>query len=141
MVTQLQNRASSSTSFSKDLRDSIACIGKFSERTRSEAALREFVGVSRSECKLTLARYLFTPEEVVDRIVKEIQTTDGVKDLDVLQPQFMDAETAHALQRLPDFEAAILRLLCTGQRLTGSVRKRARESTPSSSIHSRQSSS
>jgi DUF971 family protein len=78
------------------------------------AVLREFVAVSRSECKLTLARYLFTPEEVVDRIVKEIQTTDGVKDLDVNQPQFMDAETAHALQRLPDFEAAILRLLCAG---------------------------
>ena len=81
-----------------------------------DAALREFVAVSRSECKLTLARYLFTPEEVVDRIVKEIQTTDGVKDVDVMQPQFMDAETAHALKRLPDFEAAIVRLLCEGQK-------------------------
>ena len=81
------------------------------------AALREFVAVSRSECKLTLARYLFTPEEVVDRIVKEIKTTDGVKDLDVAQPQFMDAETARALKHLPDFEAAILRLLCEGQKI------------------------
>jgi DUF971 family protein len=80
----------------------------------SAAALRDFVALSRSECKLTLARYLFTPEEVVDRIVKEIQATDGVKDLDVTQPPFMDAETAHALQQLPDFEAAILRLLCEG---------------------------
>lgn len=82
----------------------------------AEAVLREFVAVSRSECKLTLARYLFTPEEVVDRIVKEIKTTDGVKDVDVTQPQFIDAETTHALQRLPEFEAAILRLLCAGQK-------------------------
>jgi len=81
------------------------------------AALREFVAVSRSECKLTLARYLFTPEEVVARIVKEIKTTDGVTDLDVTQPPFMDAETAHALNHLPDFEAAILRLLCEGQKI------------------------
>src|SRR6185503_9634275 len=50
-------------------------------------------------------------------IVKEIKTTDGVKDVDVTQPPFMDAETTHALQRLPDFEAAILRLLCTGQKI------------------------
>ena len=83
----------------------------------SDAALREFVELSRSECKLTLARYLFTPEEIVDRIVKEIKTTDGVKDLDITQPQFIDAETAHALQRLPDFEATILRLLCEGQKI------------------------
>ena len=82
----------------------------------SDAALREFVAVARSECKLTLARYLFTPEEVVVRIVSELQTTDGVKDLDVTQPQFIDAEIAHALKHLPDFEAAILRLLCEGQK-------------------------
>jgi DUF971 family protein len=80
------------------------------------AALREFTAVSRNECKLTLARYLFTPEEVVDRIVKEIKTTDGVKDVDVKQPAFMDAETAHTLQGLPKYEAGILRLLCAGQK-------------------------
>ena len=35
----------------------------------------------------------------------------------MLQPQFIDAETAHALKQLPDFEAAILRLLCEGQKI------------------------
>jgi hypothetical protein len=80
-------------------------------------ALREFVDLSRSECKLTLARYLFTPAEVVDRIVREIRVTDGTKDLDVLQPRFLDAEIAHALRGLPDFEAAILRCLCEGPKI------------------------
>src|SRR5215213_1594765 len=104
--------------FIKEFQQRLARLDRVHRRIRgtntSAAALRELVAVSRSECKLTLARYLFTPEEVVDRIVKEIEATDGVKDLDVTQPPFMDAETAHALKRLPDFEAAILRLLCEG---------------------------
>jgi hypothetical protein len=83
-------------------------------RKTSPAALDEFVEVSRSECKLTLARYLFTPEEVVDRIVRQIRFTDGVKDLDVSQERFVTAEMEHALSRLPNFEAAILRMLCRG---------------------------
>ncbi|HJY27014.1 MAG TPA: hypothetical protein VJ306_03180 [Pyrinomonadaceae bacterium] len=78
------------------------------------AALDEFVAVSRSECKLTLARYLFTPEEVVDRIVRQIRHTDGVKDLDVNQELFIGAEMERALSRLPNFEAAIMRMLCRG---------------------------
>jgi DUF971 family protein len=106
--------------FIKELQQRLARLNRVHRKIQgtntAAAALREFVAVSRTECKLTLARYLFTPEEVVARIVKEIQTTDGVKDLDVTQPQFMDAETAHALKRLPDFEAAILRLLCEGQK-------------------------
>jgi len=83
-------------------------------RKTSPAALDEFVEVSRSECKLTLARYLFTPEEVVDRIVRQIRITDGVKDLDVNQELFTGAEMERALSRLPNFEAAILRMLCQG---------------------------
>jgi DUF971 family protein len=83
----------------------------------SAAALREFVDLSRSECKLTLARYLFTPEEVVDRIVREIRVTDGTRDLDVTQPRFVDAEIAHAISGLPDYEGAILRCLCEGSKI------------------------
>jgi hypothetical protein len=83
-------------------------------RKTSPVALEEFIEVSRSECKLTLARYLFTPEEVVDRIVRQLRITDGVKDLDVEQERFIGAELEYALSRLPNFEAAILRLLCRG---------------------------
>ena len=106
--------------FIKEFQHRLARLNRVHRKIRGtntpDAALRELVALSRNECKLTLARYLFTPEEVVARIAKEIETTDGVKDLDVTQPKFMDAETAHALKRLPDFEAAILRLLCEGQK-------------------------
>src|SRR5689334_1801846 len=85
---------------------------KIRRRRTTPAALSEFVEASRSECKLTLARYLFTPEEVVDRIVTKIRITDGVEDLDVNQARFIDAEIARAIAALPDYEAAILRRLC-----------------------------
>ena len=101
--------------FAKEFQQRLARLDRVHRKIHgTNPALREFVAVSRSECKLTLARYLFTPQEVVDRILKELQTTDGVKDIDVTQPQFMDAEKAHALKRLPDFEAAIVRLLSEG---------------------------
>jgi hypothetical protein len=86
-------------------------------RKTSAAALNEFFETSRSECKLTLARYLFTPEEVVDRIVRQLRITDGVKDLDVQQPRFIDAETERAINALPNYEAAILRRLCEGPKI------------------------
>lgn len=90
---------------------------KIRGRRTSRATLHEFVEVARSECKLTLARYLFTPAEVVDRVVQQIKVTDGVKDLDLSQPRFVDAEIAHAINRLPNFEAAILRCLCQGPKI------------------------
>ena len=86
-------------------------------RKTSPEALGEFVTVSRSECKLTLARYLFTPEEVVDRIVRQIRITDGVKDLDLNQSRYIDAEMTRAIAGLPDYEAAILRCLCEGPKI------------------------
>jgi len=90
---------------------------KIRGRKTSAAALNEFIEASRSECKLTLARYLFTPEEVVDRIVRQIRITDGVTDLDVNQPRYIDAELERASNALPNYEAAILRRLCAGPKI------------------------
>ena len=86
-------------------------------RKTSPAAWREFVELSQRNCKLTLARYLFTPEEVVARIVKEVRVTDGVDDLDVTQARFLDAEIERAISELPDYEAGILRCLCEGPKI------------------------
>lgn len=79
-------------------------------------ALRDFVEVARRDCKLTLARYLFTPEEVVAQILRHVQSTDAVRDIDVSQAKLVTAEAERALRLLPDFEAAILRGLCDGPR-------------------------
>ena len=107
--------------FAVEFQRKLARLNRVHDRIRgrrtSAAALREFVELSRNECKLTLARYLFTPEEVVDRIVKQIDITDGTPDLDLNQPRFIDAEITHALKGLPNYEAAILRCLCEGPKV------------------------
>jgi len=80
-------------------------------RTTSESALREFVNLSRDDCKLNLARYLFTPDEVVDEILRRLQVTEGVRDLDPEEPRYIANETNRALKLLPDYEARILQRL------------------------------
>ena len=77
-----------------------------------ESVLRDFIELSRSDCKLSLARYLFTPEEIVDEILKDLLVTDGARDLDVSQPAFVEIEMQRATTLLPEFEARILTRLC-----------------------------
>ena len=81
------------------------------------AAARELVATARRDCKLALARYLFTPEEVVDRVLKEIRVSDGVKDINLEEPRYVDDELAHALNALPEFEAGILKRLCESSQI------------------------
>ena len=81
-------------------------------RDTSKAAIHSFLNGSRCECRLSLARYLLTPEEVVSRIVGDLRVTPGIADHDPERPHFMDAEIAHGVNVLPDFEAKILRGLC-----------------------------
>lgn len=78
----------------------------------SPGALRDFIDLSKFDCKITLARYLFTAEEVVERIVGQLRTTRGVPDLDHREPAYLPEATARALDLLPRYEAEILRGLC-----------------------------
>jgi hypothetical protein len=82
-----------------------------------DAEVREFIQLARRECKLTLARYLFTPDEIVARVLKQVRLSEGVKDIDVERPRYVDAELSHALNRLPEFEAAILERLCRAAKI------------------------
>ena len=81
------------------------------------SAVREFIEHSRRDCKLTLARYLFTPDDVMREVVRYVALSDGVRDVDVSQPRFIDAEIKHNLAMLPDYEAGILQRLCTGSKI------------------------
>jgi len=83
----------------------------------SQAALADFVEASRQECRLTLARYTFTPDEVFDEILRQVLTTDGMEDFDSTQPLFVRAEAERGVSGLPDFEAAVLRRLCDSSRI------------------------
>lgn len=90
---------------------------KIKGNTTSVAALSDFIELSRQPCKLTLARYLFTPEEIVGEIHRELQVTAGLVDIDLSEPEFIKDEVAHATQLLPDFEAQILNRLCANSKI------------------------
>lgn len=72
-------------------------------------AVRDFIQLARRDCKLSLARYVFTPDEVVQRILSQLRISSGVQDLDTLAPAFVADELRHAIDLLPDYEARILK--------------------------------
>lgn len=91
--------------------------GRIKGRRSSETALRDFIELSRRDCKLSLARYLFRPEQVVAQILEQLEVTEGVKDVDSSQPAYVEREVRRAMSLLPDFEAAILKLLCDASKI------------------------
>jgi len=83
----------------------------------TDQAVRDFIGASRRECKLTLMRYLFTPDEVVERIRRQLKTSAGVGDTRAYGQPDVCAELDRCVERLPAFEAAIAQSLCYGSRI------------------------
>ncbi len=83
----------------------------------SNAAFCDFLELSRSDCKLSLARYLFTADEVVEKILSQLRDTDGARDLDPVEAVLISGEVNRTLERLPDFEAAILKRLYSSGRI------------------------
>ena len=77
----------------------------------TEEGLRDFIHLSRQECKLSLARYLFTPEEVVEQILKQVKVSQGEKEMTSSKYPHNEKEAATTLAFLPAYEATILRKL------------------------------
>lgn len=76
-------------------------------RTTAEA-WDDFIVVSRDPCKVPLARYLFAPREVVDRVVQQLQVSLGLPS-PLEDPG--DEEAQRYLSELPAYENEIVRLL------------------------------
>jgi hypothetical protein len=119
MVSSVLKEGFSTTSlcqFIPEFRRRLQRLGRIHNQIKgaatAESSVCEFVELSRRDCKLSLARYLFTPDEVVDEILKTVQLTYGVEDLDISPDQLMVAEIKRAFEVLPDFEARILKRLC-----------------------------
>lgn len=101
--------------FVNEFRTRLARLNRVHDQIRgsgtSDQALREFIGVSRQECKLTLARYLFSPEQIVREIMRQLRVSDGIRDLDTSEPGRVGSEMKRAMTLLPDLEAKVLKRL------------------------------
>ncbi len=73
-------------------------------------ALQDFIAISRGEsCKLSLARYLFHPDDVAERIRAQVRRSSGEStDFTYI---YADEESRRKLSHLPNFEAGLLRAL------------------------------
>src|SRR6185295_7033121 len=104
-----------SAGFARELRRRLARARRVLDGVRgprtSPAALRSFLAFARRECKLALARYLFTPEEVVERILAQVGVSRGILDPFPADRPHIDDEARLRLALLPSYEAAILNLL------------------------------
>src|SRR4029077_17454751 len=78
------------------------------------AAWRGFLAYARREPRLVLARYLFTPREVAERILGQLRSSRGVEHPFTSGREVVHAETARFLAALPAYEAAILDHLTAG---------------------------
>jgi hypothetical protein len=74
-------------------------------------ALQDFISLSRRDCRLSLARYVFSPDEVMERIFKQVKLSKGLIDLNPSQLAAVEAEDKHTLARMPHYEARILERL------------------------------
>lgn len=85
---------------------------KIQGRRTTSGALDEFICLSREPCKLSLARYLFPPAEVLERLLDDVKVSSGVRSSLGIEGQ---REAERYRSNLPDYESKILdRLTASG---------------------------
>jgi hypothetical protein len=81
-------------------------------RRTTDEAWRDFFHVARADCKLTLARHVFSPDEVVREVQRWTAVTPGVRDASHSRSKWYCGETTRMMGTLPAFEAAIADAIC-----------------------------
>jgi hypothetical protein len=75
---------------------------------RTDAAINDFLHLSTRECRLTLARWLWTAEEVIAQIEAAVRRSTGVRAIPHYTHPFVGPESHEALQSVPPLDRAIL---------------------------------
>jgi hypothetical protein len=74
-------------------------------------AIQDFIAIARWEsCKLCLARHLFDPDDVAERIRGQVRRSSG--ESAAFTYVYADDESRRTLSNIPIFEAGLLRALC-----------------------------
>jgi len=102
----------------ENLRGRMARLRRIHEAIRGRGttaeALGDFLATARRECRITVARYIYTPDEVVEEIERHVRRSRGMPaNVTYVHPD-TDKEIHHQLERLPEFERAILLRLMQG---------------------------
>jgi hypothetical protein len=84
-------------------------------RETSPQALRDFLATARQECKLTLARYFFRPDEVARRVLEQVRTSRGLAA--PFESTLLEEEAERCVGEWPAYEREILMGLLAGSRV------------------------
>jgi hypothetical protein len=84
-------------------------LARLKSRSVSRRDVRDFIAASRQECCLSLARYLFQPDAVAERIWGQVRRSAGESVSSV--PSCVAAEAQRQLARLPRLERGLVRSL------------------------------
>ena len=75
---------------------------------RSDAAVADFLHLATRKCRLTLARWLFKPEDVLARIEAAVRRSTGVRAIPQYLHPFVGSEAREALRALPPLDREIV---------------------------------
>ena len=75
---------------------------------RSQAAVADFLHLATRECRLTLARWLWTAEEIFARIEASVRQSRGMRAVPLYTHPFVDPESQEALRSRPPLDREIL---------------------------------
>lgn len=107
--------------FARELRDRLSRLNRIHKQISggrmSSASLQDFIMLARNDCKLTLARYFFSPEEVFGQIKNQVRTSMGLNAIDKEERHYLHGNTATVLSGLLDFETSLIRYLCDQSRI------------------------
>lgn len=105
------------TEFQRRLARPGALFRGIHSKETSEPQLKEFLTYARQDCRLVLARYLFSPAEVLARVERQVRSSSGMRRLASLDTELVEGAAEQMIERLPAYEAAILRGLRAGDRI------------------------
>ena len=94
--------------FARELRRRMSRARRVLDGMQGAGALRDLLAYARKEHRLVLARYLFRPEEVAERILSQVETSRGMPRPFPEEPLNVREEARRALAALPGYEARIL---------------------------------
>jgi hypothetical protein len=110
-------RSREMAAFVKEWRVRLSRLNDYLTFDSPDKALSSLECLSRSDCKLQLARYLFSPEEVVSEIMRGVRISRGEEMPWARDSEVELNEARVCRQSLPGYEARILDLLCDPSRI------------------------
>src|SRR4051812_48838307 len=94
-----------------ELRARMSRHARVHESLATDAEIGDFFHLATRDCRLTLARYLFGEQEIIDRIERQLRRSRGIRSRPDYGHRLVEQEAAHILDTLPPLEHNLIAYL------------------------------